>query len=55
LKKKTGRRAIPPDQKIVSGTVCLSLADWAKLESLAEKAGVARGVIVARMLKRQAG
>jgi hypothetical protein len=29
----------------------MSLEDWVRLDALAEKAGVSRGVIVSRMMK----
>jgi len=51
MKNKPGRRTVPPREKITSGTVCMSLEDWVRLDALAEKAGVSRGVIVSRMMK----
>ena len=53
MSAKPGRRTVPPRDKITSGTVCMSLEDWVRLDALADKAGVSRGVIVSRYINKK--
>jgi hypothetical protein len=51
-RKGAGRKTVA---KVHSVSICLTEAEKAKLDKLAAKAGVARGVIVARMMKMTTG
>jgi hypothetical protein len=51
-RKGAGRKTIA---KVRSVSICLTEAEKSKLDKLAAKAGVARGVIVARMMKMTTG